>query len=725
MSRALALLIMASIMVGLSPVLASSNVYVVPIDYPTIQSAINNVPPGSIIELNGMIFENRIRVWKDVTIRGGVLDYWRDYGFYVEGARNVVFEDMVIMGEDIWYTGYYPPTFPSTSAQVGIIVFGDRDTYVRIDNVTITTYGASKPGGAKITYLYGVAVRGFVKVDIINSLIENQDIGVDALDRETTIDPTCITEIDIKICDEIARNDVYRFKVNIINTYIEGDVGVAAWSLFNLDDNNELNIINSTIEGEIGVFIFSRESNLKYFMHATVSNSRIHNLDVGKKLNVKYDPGIRVATFKPTLINVEDTLIRGFDFGYRHTLVFISEFPREDIATDVDIVGTSILDANQGGIVFDDGFLKEGRYLAQSLDVLIQDSFIETISPSKFEAIQILYKAKTKKYVLDENGHVLRVKNTNASGYARGVSVDVYAFRFEALSIYAEKFFFNNPSGYGLYLNITSEGLFSFRPADIEASFSLLYGVFADMRVLRYLQEITLYETVYDEVSSRILDRRIFINATWTLETIVLSSLTGQPIPFVNTMYKWDAGSVTGATDNMGSYRYTFNYLYGPNYDYDWTYTFVDRIIDIVWTGQFMDSTTHPAYFLDSLTSPSWFRQIYFTFPLLAMTAIGFSHDMGTTYLAIFGGTGGFVGLYSYSPVDNPSHLPVEAYQGVVKGFAKYDLLIKKVRVGSVYTVIEAEIFYEGYWQPTVIIINKINGLVWSPGPVDFRGWLN
>jgi len=273
------------------------------------------------------------------------------------------------------------------------------------------------------------------------------------------------------------------------------------------------------------------------------------------------------------------------------------------------------------------------------------------------------------------NYYLLEVLDTNVTGYGRGI-----LFNYELLNrfnVTAYRYFYNEPSGTGLYISTPA-----FKSGYLRMNYSLLYRIYI---ATERDYPAYLHETVYDEANS-----------------VLKGPIT------------------TGSTDPTGRYTHQFIYRVGRSENFNPGYPFVNTVR--VYADYFGVSgqTTHLSYFGDTLTSPSWYRWIEFLLPALAMKVLGFSHDMGTTYLVIRGLTGAFIGFYSYTPdeIVNPPSL-----QRPGGGFKQYPLRISQVSPMGIYIRIDAEILYEGHWQPTTIYINRISGIVWSPGPVDFRGW--
>ena len=691
MNRYLYLLLTIPLLLLIPQTVATANTYLVPIDYPTIQDAVNNVPPGSTIRILGTVVENGIVIDKTLTIEGGVVDYGDDWGFYVRRGTTT-FRDITLKARYLWYNGIISPTF-TYSSSVGIIAM---DSEVVIDNVTIYTDGRIEDRSEKISYYYGIVGRdrSIVRGDGLN--ISGMDIGIEMSDTQRSITPQCYlistsyTKCLIGGVDKMVTLD-------ISNATIQSEIGVAIFSTY---PNDYYRVRDFNITSEIPIYIrniFKDSSKTDYSTY-TFSGGELRSSPDRGKFNQPYGTGVYIISMGMTDFTLSQALVYGERYGVQH----------QEAGGEVKYTRWRIAVERSSILAYTNGFRYDSAQpkatVSNDVDVFIRDTLINSYSNTTSEGILITSLNPLRNYL-----HV-EVINTNISGYDIGIS-----FQFNVINTFnftMHRLFFLNPSGYGLSVQTVS-----FEKGYLWAGYSLLYSIIV---ITETDYPFYLYETVYDEKNSLIWGK-IEIEVWWTLLTEVFSSLTNNPIQGATVTYNWDIGTASGLTDSAGRYTYQFHYRYGVGPRYGPSYTFVNTI----WVGAnyygVSGSTTHQLYFGDTLTSPSWFRHIDFYLPALILKVLGFSHDMGTTYLVIRGLEGAFIGYYSYTP-DEIKVPP--SIQDMSTGFRRYPLRVTSIVFQGVYTRVDAQIFYDGYWQPTTIYIGRVTGMVWSPGPVDFRGWL-
>lgn len=363
------------------------------------------------------------------------------------------------------------------------------------------------------------------------------------------------------------------------------------------------------------------------------------------------------------------------------------------------------------------------------------------------------------------NGLDMYIRNVFEEGFYEGIRVDTEDY-IKTLRIFGYGYIHWERSGPGLSLNVllaNPSNPLGYDPKKFienmvrwtRSGVDELVGMLAEKDDVVFLYSIlwplnlnaprerdgigvSLIETVYVQGRETIL-RNAWINSIWTLETRVVSQYTDTPIPGAYVEYS-HAGllEASGLTGPAGSFTSTFIHRidsssYNPLDVFSVQRSFISPLrVDARVQGA-SAGTLYIPYVGDEITLPNWFGRIVLRLPILAVRALGFSHDMGTTYLEILGYRGGFAGFYSYTPdeqmmrhhegKDNMTEKASKQWIPGGEGYNYYDLRILRIAYSPTYIRIEAMILYEGYWQPTVIYINTIERLVWSPGPVDFRGW--
>ncbi len=246
-----------------------------------------------------------------------------------------------------------------------------------------------------------------------------------------------------------------------------------------------------------------------------------------------------------------------------------------------------------------------------------------------------------------------------------------------------------------------------------------------------------ILETAFNEFMSGV-DGGAAAFIAWTLAVRVVSESTGLPLRNVEFRW-WNESQSLGITRTDGSGFTGFTYAYW----FDSTDPMLDNI-EFSWAGgrynyysdysSLVIRTAYPSLpHSNQFTMPGWLSYIEFNHTLLSISALGFSRALGTTILTINGEIGFFMGYFSDHPYGD---FPVTAGPGSDNlvdgaklinpppGGVKIPLRIVSFAASENLVIINAMVLYNGFWQPTVIYIDVNKRLVWSPGPIDFRGWV-
>jgi len=247
---------------------------------------------------------------------------------------------------------------------------------------------------------------------------------------------------------------------------------------------------------------------------------------------------------------------------------------------------------------------------------------------------------------------------------------------------------------------------------DLLISYSLIWSM--DLDVSGPQTNMTIYESVVDEFNS-VYDNDLLVRQIWTLNTIVLSSYTHYPVVGAVVDVKYPSPTLyDSGYSRLDGYPSVMDY-----------YLLSSQADDISVEARLFGrsaSTSLPSYLTltygepfpyNIYSFPSWYGDVILMLDVLSLEAIGFSHDGGLTILTLYGKRGGFEVYFSDNPMDR-SQTP----------YVYYPLWVKKVYQGSVYTVVKADILYLGQLQESVIYIYWKKNVIWSPGPIDFRGWI-
>ena len=88
------------------------------------------------------------------------------------------------------------------------------------------------------------------------------------------------------------------------------------------------------------------------------------------------------------------------------------------------------------------------------------------------------------------------------------------------------------------------------------------------------------------------------------------------------------------------------------------------------------------------------------------------------------------IGYYSFTPDEQNKLENQVKISGLNRdsqtetGLYTFPIMVYQQIRGGGYILIQAKIYFEGKWQPTTFMINLNNNLIFSRGPVDFRGIL-
>jgi len=282
------LIILISLVFLLPQGVASPSTYYVPIDYPTIQDAVNNVPPGSTIRILGTVNENGIVVGKTLTIEGGTVYYDDDWGFLLSSGI-VTLRDITLIGNYMWYNSIISPTF-TYSASVGIVV---TDATLVVDNVTIRTVLGSKEPSEKITIYYGIVGRERSIVRGSGLEISDVDIGIEMTDTSRSIDPRCYTiDTPADVCQGGYVDKTFR--LDISNVSIRSDIGLAIFSTY---PNDYARTRNYSIEAEVPILVHNiyREGPRDYTTYI-FERGVARSIDYNQKLKQPYGVGAYIRS---------------------------------------------------------------------------------------------------------------------------------------------------------------------------------------------------------------------------------------------------------------------------------------------------------------------------------------------------------------------------------------------------------------------------------------------
>ena len=432
-------------------------------------------------------------------------------------------------------------------------------------------------------------------------------------------------------------------------------------------------------------------------------------------------------------LNIIDTIISGFyngiylDVGGRISRTFFGR----NIHVDVDkleVFGASY------------GFKLRNLGMTYDLSIRILNSIFNHSTNGGIMGIFVntsAFERKLERPPILAN-FLFYLNNVNVSGFKYGIYLHLNMLHRKRIGI--ERYFYPDRGHFAVYLKM--ENMVDERTLpdplprydlqeirfheDMYIAYSIAWiidGYYKDRLGYVPKPSITLYETVYDEHHIHLTET--IIRSIWTLETQILSSYTNSPIYGANVNYYMKGSLISsGHTWYDGTYRSILDYYVSIGYPR------IDSIFDEASLGRSYASTWYISYIGDTYTMPSWYGRIILYLDFLVFKAIGFSYKLGTTYLQVYGITGDMVGFYSYTPDElnkqGRQAIYSELNGGVQKKEGLYNLPILVVGQvkGGRYILIEAKVYFNGAWQPILFMVNLNNKLIFSRGPVDFRGVL-
>ncbi len=686
------LLLMVLIIMNL-PYARAQTVYV-PDDYPSLSDALISVPDNSVIILKKIETVNspiNILYKRNVTVIGGGIKTQTDYQF-----PTILF----LMGSKVKLVNFsiegklFPTPFASDIYLSAIhAVQSDLDlinTSIKLNNLTysLTWY---RTVGLIITSS-DVSMRNVNITGDIGLLLRDAEIsfrrviqGPVNLKSEGLNIEASLTGISMGF--SIPNNTVYikNYKIKY-NEYI----GVSLFSIPGIDPRDMPLPGTNTIIFEGGSIIgkptFSSTGIVGFVARSTSIIFRDLRID-GAIDGVSFRMGIRAG---------RGGIPMGFDILFRF----------EDVRMNV----------------LENGFFfgEEGQLLSNN-SLIFSNVTITPLSNTGKDAFTFVFDRYHPLYV-GYKQVFLYLENISIYNFTRGFVGRIY-YSGEK-NIWVENFFFNNRFGYGLDLEVfesisdrsptNPESIASLNDLKVEEDLYFAYSILWNFR-LEYTtqglgqpsESIVLFETVYDEFNS--VSAGFTVYSIWTLETIVYSEAFRFPLTKVQVEYDVSPFEYSiGYTDPSGSYRYRFVYEYSESL------IFIDYIYVEASLGEKVASTWYIPYINDTYTMPSWFGNIVLYLDVTAFRALGFSHKTGTSILIINGYTGYLDGFYSLKPND------INLNDG--NGYTSYPIRVFKVIYTPAYLIIYSEILFNGYWQPYTIMVNLKTNIVYSTGPIDFRG---
>ncbi len=735
----------------------------VPHDYPDIYLAIQNAPDGALIKVSGVQnITQPILVGRPVTIMGGVYRAADPFdapkfffGLFGPGVRlyNVTIDAMDIPGPSR-SIGIYVYTKTKVSIENVVIRMPLLDTANLFDraglkyNIGIWVAG----GNASIRFadihseidvvvteslnniFFGGGGRGKASTVVTQRTLENINPGER---NDTALEP--VQGDIIRVNPSVGINPIYAY---IYGSTLRGDIAIGALSYIS---SPVVISHNNVIEAETPYLAYMRP----YFPTDMPLNT-LFFLAEGD-VSTYWEGGdaldIPLATLLYLLAGARTnvTLHKIDMYGYQ--------------AAVYGSVGAYIGRAGYGGAVYltlkdvtghldlSDSFI-ELYQVPGVLYLTVED--VEAYSPEGNEFIRI--EALASRASLN-----LLVEDSMSEGFIDGIKIIGRVAGFESVWIRGERYFHGVRDGYGLYIDAlikrpenpfggseefakwvkSKDAVGLMDKDDILFKYSILWNVFiraVEVKDPSQFIGVSLYETVYYEGKSTYLSGG-WINSIWTLQTLVLSSILGTPLEGAVVTYTSSSFKSSGLTDPSGRYRYMLMYRLDPTVTKE-PYVFRPRdsmLWRLIVEGELegaSDREIYVPYVGDIHTLPSWYGEIILQLWAIAIRVVGFSHDMGTTMLMIRGYFGGFAGFYSDKPDAAEGGAPIildpnrASKDGEQPGYKFYSMRITNIQVSGSLVTIKAIVFYEDFWHPTTIYIERMSGLVWSPGPVDFRGWL-
>ncbi len=710
---------------------ASAATYVVPIDYPDLHTAINNVLPG-----------DRIYVDVDQNINTPILISGKSYIDIIFRYGSRVVTQPGFMGTEIIRIttsnniSIYSLDIQYRNTVFNVMISGvmlDRSSNITIDGIVFNVDPAVPAG----TFYRVVWINDLSKnISVYNIEMVNQIIPSPQVVGVLISYPTLSQNSKIRIYNVTMEN------IQLVppgSGLIAGVFGNIVWYSSLEFEARNISISGSVAGRLMGVSI-GGNSVLDY-SEVVISDIYGSNL-VGDAYLVTLNWMRFTSYVNRTNVTVRD--IYGYNWQLSRGGVGVWIYFNHFRLTDIDVENVDIKNV-QGpsiGIVLNMG----SPVISPGAPYIPPDGRSKLyLNVSRIDIANLRSSSMSVGLYITLFGSTPRVQdssvylwNVNVSNTSTGMLLHMWFV--ERYRFWAEYYRYNNRTGLGLQL-VTRNMLTDMHPvstpsslADLRLSEDLYfaYSILWRIQVLSGSSHgITLFESVVDELNSQIVGP-ISVRSVWTLETFVYSSITSLPIPGIYVEYLYPAPSQYsfGYTDSSGRYAYIMDY-----YMTNPPVVQVGLIQVAVSSGYYSASVMLPTYISvkegiplteSHYTLPAWFGEVVFTLPLVSLKAMGFSHDMGTTYLFIAGTVGWYAGYYSYTPDELWSgglSIPSANNTWAKSPFRNYQLRGLRVSWTGTVVQIRGEIFYDGYWQPVTIYIDPERRVVWSPGPVDFRGW--
>ena len=217
---------------------------------------------------------------------------------------------------------------------------------------------------------------------------------------------------------------------------------------------------------------------------------------------------------------------------------------------------------------------------------------------------------------------------------------------------------------------------------------------------------IILNETVYNEIYSQAIGD-YQIRSIWTLDTQVLSSLTGSPIPNIRIDYLDGYSLVGSALTGWDGHSYiTFDYIYDPDEP------FIDDLYLAISTSYFNGRWSYMDDFGLLISLPSWYDYLILRIPLLAFKGAGHMYHK-PIIIALYGDTG-----YIYQYVSVADLLNSMLY-GKGKPIKIIKLKVLEVYSQGIYIAVKVLLQHYEPMEYTIqwIYINLWSRTIYSPGP--------
>lgn len=745
------------LVVGLDTGVSQASLIMVPRDYPDIYTAVDRAPIGStILVVGNQSIKDPVFITKPLTIRGGLyLPYSPDNPpstYFLIASDKVRLFNMVIDGGGSNEKG----------KSIGVWVYDGRDVVISGLEIILPVTGVMNVGFRNvIPSNIGIMVsRGNVSIYDTFIISEMGVVISESLEFVSAI------ELSPKPITELPRTEFPR-KAGVNNPKKVIESGSQSKSIYVKLMSNEISadvgiyvasyMYSPVVKSVINSFLTETTMNLvmnPYFPYDVILNSikfysygdKASYWEGGEGITFKYPAFLRILAGANTFVSVEDASFNGYVRGV--DALVGGRFGRAIYGGNIKIS----LDGVTGYTENTDFFINI-QHMEGDSSFTVNDVDAYGDGGEAFLYVQALRNV---------NSFRASINDTLDSGYRDGVVILGGGGKFNNIWIRGYRYIHDYRDGYGLMIRgiigspvnplgpttkefsktlaLAKDDLKSLlNKEDILFMYSVLWKLYInplEVRDPKNFIGVTLYETVYDQSMNSILIRS-WINSIWTLRTVVLSSLTETPLQGVSIDYLY--GSLlraSGATDMNGVFEYQVIHridgsIYDPLDVYTLSGSYISRLSVEASLGGVFAREFYIPYVGDTITLPSWYGEIVIWLRALAFRIVGFSHDMGTTSLWISGMYGGYGGFYSEKPTSIEDGAPVinqdrgsHGGEGDEMGYRFYSIRIKKIIEAGSLIILKGVVHYEGYWHPTEIYINKLSGLVWSPGPVDFRGWL-